>query len=109
MVLTNKVKEHTHVATDITGTAVLDDDSRLTDSRNPTAHLLSSHTTEEIVPIGSSSTLARLRLIGVYAASPADPPSGQVDIMAIDTGLAFVLRIRYNKAGVIKVGDLALV
>lgn len=63
----------------------------------------------EISIFGASASLARLRLRGFYAASPADPPASQTDIMVVDTGAAQVLRVRYNDAGSIRVGDLALV
>ena len=57
----------------------------------------------------SGATGARVRLRYFYAASPADPPTDQADIMIIDTGAATVLRVRYNDAGAMKVGDLALI
>jgi len=63
----------------------------------------------EISIFGSSNALARLRLRGWYAASPSDPPTDQTDIMIVDTGAAQVLRVRYNDAGTIRVGDLALI
>jgi len=63
----------------------------------------------EISIFGSSASLARLRLRGFYTASPANPPSDQCDIIVVDNGTSPVLRIRYNDAGVMKVGDIALV
>ncbi len=63
----------------------------------------------EITIIGASAALARLRLRGFYTASPANPPVDQADIMIIDDGVSRVLRVRYNDAGVMRVGDLALV
>lgn len=63
----------------------------------------------EISIFGASNSLARLRLRGFYAASPADPPADQTDIILVDNGVSPVLRIRYNDAGVLKVGDVALV
>lgn len=74
-----------------------------------TPHALSTHSVEEIVPIGLDSTHARLRLIGTYGDNPSNPPVGQVDFIIVDSGSSQVLRIRYNDGGVIKTGDLALV
>lgn len=59
--------------------------------------------------VAASSGGTRLRLGSVFAASPSDPPVGGVDIMVVDTGAAQVLRVRYNDAGAMRVGDVALV
>lgn len=63
----------------------------------------------EVTIAGSSASLARFRLRGFYTASPADPPTNQCDIIVVDDGVSPVLRVRYNDAGVMKVGDVALV
>lgn len=57
----------------------------------------------------SGATGARLRLRYFYTASPADPPQDMADLMIVDTGAATLFRVRYNDAGTMKVGDLALV
>lgn len=62
-----------------------------------------------ITRIGASSALARLRFSGFYAASPSDPPASETDCIVVDTGAAQFFRVRYNDAGTMKVGDLALV
>ncbi len=68
-----------------------------------------TNSADGIVRIGNSTSLARLRLSGFFAASPADPPASETDIIIVDVGATQVLRIRYNDAGVMKVGDLALI
>ena len=62
-----------------------------------------------IVAIGKDSDEARMRLIGFYTSSPSDPPQNETDIILVDNGVSPVLRVRYNDAGTMKVGDLALV
>lgn len=63
----------------------------------------------EISIFGSTASLSRIRFRGFYTASPSNPPNDQADMMIIDTGAATLFRIRYNDAGVMKVGDVALV
>src|SRR3990167_1373480 len=63
----------------------------------------------EISIFGASASLARLRLRGFYTSSPANPPNDQADIIIVDNGVTPVLRVRYNDAGVMKVGDLTLI
>ena len=63
----------------------------------------------EISIFGASASLARVRLRGFYAASPANPPTDQCDLIIVDNGVSPVFRVRYNDGGVMKVGDLALV
>lgn len=56
----------------------------------------------------AGATGARLRLRYFYAASPANPPQDMADLMIVDNGVTPVFRVRYNDAGVMKAGDLAL-
>jgi len=65
--------------------------------------------TGEIFLFGASASLARLRLRGFYTASPSNPAADQTDLIVVDNGVSPVFRVRYNDAGVMKVGDLALV
>ncbi len=63
----------------------------------------------EIARAGSGATAARFRLRGFYTASPSDPPTDQADIIILDDGVNTLLRVRYNDAGTVKMGDLVLV
>lgn len=63
----------------------------------------------EIVRIGASAALARLRFRGFYASNPSDPPTNNADMFIVDDGVAPVLRVRYNDAGTVVSGDLLLV
>lgn len=63
----------------------------------------------EISTFGASASLARLRLRGFYTSSPSNPPTNECDIIVIDDGVSPVMRFRYNDAGAMKVGDVALV
>lgn len=62
----------------------------------------------EISIFGASAALARLRLRGFYTTSPSNPAADQTDFILVDNGVTPVLRVRYNDAGVMKSGDIAL-
>ena len=57
------------------------------------------------VRIGSSASVARLRMRGFFTASPSDPPTDECDMIIVDNGVTPVVRFRYNDAGVMKIFD----
>lgn len=94
--LTNKPSSfppstHTHAPADVTGTAVITTDSRLSDARTPTAH---THVKANITDLGTIGTLAALNSVpvaqGNYAASATPATTGT---MTVSMGNATVFTI----------------
>ena len=65
------------------------------------------HTGHDRPAIVLVPTVVRMNL--AYTVNPANPPTNQAELIIIDSGASPVFRVRYNDAGTVVSGDLALV